>query len=167
MGIKKKHVPGCRCCGEKCCAGELPAEIDVTIAGVTNNDCTAGTCADLNNTYSLPYWKTETAGTQTGCFYADSFVLDDYGAACPDSVYFLLTIAYDSATGEWQILLKAQLIVTNFPEKNGIEEWFVGELASAPDCAFSDYELPFFASEWYGKINPCTWSSSTATLNAA
>lgn len=62
MGIKKKHVPGCGCCGAGvpggvCCTGTKPATITVEITGISSSTSSCGfgsiDCSDLNGTVVL------------------------------------------------------------------------------------------------------------------
>ena len=58
MGIKKKHVPGCKCCGgvpcNACQSGTVPTSWEVTIAGVSASTfCDLSICGLLNETFVI------------------------------------------------------------------------------------------------------------------
>lgn len=62
MGIKKKHTPGCGCCGPPCITtataasctdSRAPVEISVIIGSVTNAVCTD--CGNCNGTFVCTY----------------------------------------------------------------------------------------------------------------
>ena len=52
MGIKKKHVPGCGCCGgvTSCGCTTNPTSWNVTLTGIGNSNCTD--CGSWNSTFS-------------------------------------------------------------------------------------------------------------------
>ena len=119
MGVTKKHVPGCTCCGVGCdpceaCTGDTPCTLTVTISGITNGD----TCCDtINGDYTV---------TQT----AESACLWRYdGTICSGAYNIRVDFSFADITYTRAVYVR----ITN-PDTTLAYEILTNDAGSTTDC---------------------------------
>lgn len=95
MGIKKKHVPGCSCCGAagECGCATLPSSLLLTISGLGEN---ATCCSELNASFVLTP-SNELCDPDNPCVFEHPNVQNP--AFCSGSDFFMYICVTLAASG--------------------------------------------------------------------
>jgi len=165
MGIKKKQVPGCGCCGstvppaDNCCSGTIPATMTVQIGmsgGATfqpvYSDSCEYPCIDLQGTWALTrtyadlcLWQAETAISKVpgSCSGNDTvtvkFVLSFSDILGTRKLRFYALVQHDSYPHPYYETI--QLFAEGVPSTNVCSNWTVDEsiTPTGGDC-FVDFD---------------------------
>ena len=160
----------CEACERFCCSDTLPLEFDVTLSGITNDDCT--NCSELNDTFTLVFTghqKAVPATSSEQCFW--KYESSTYGGfiwECDETlpgseaaiVSLDITVAIDTATNisTWDFDINVR---NGSGGRDG--EYRLTRTGSPGSCAFTGSE------SWTEISSPlnaegCNWSGLSFTI---
>lgn len=157
MGIKKKHVPGCGCCGDAqwcgCDEETICDEFQVTIAGIVDDNCSS--CEEFNGTFSL---SKSSVGIYE-CVWQYVFAASPCGGPQPSDI----TLSISRLVGGYRVYVT--LLVCDYGP--GGPYWSVTwrQDFSGSDCELTAQSITYLMTSTVGD-NQCTGSSATCTVTA-